>query len=70
VNADVGYFPDSGWQVIALANLDPPIATQMNRVLAQVLTSEDAPSACAAALADPKLRHPPVGLIAPGAAPR
>jgi len=66
VNADVAYFPESGWQLVALSNFDPPVATQMNRVLEQAVFSEDGPSACAAALADPKLRTPPVILIGPG----
>ena len=67
VNADIAYFPNSGWQVIALSNFDPPGASQMGRVLEQAISAEDAASACAAALADPKLRAPPGMLIAPGA---
>jgi len=65
VNADVAYFPEAGWQLVALSNFDPPVATEMNRVLEQVVSSRDAPGACAAALADPKLRVPPVMLAAP-----
>ena len=57
VNADVGYFPGSGWQVVALSNFDPPGASQMGRVLEQAVSVEDASSACAAAIADPELRR-------------
>jgi D-alanyl-D-alanine carboxypeptidase len=69
VNAEVAYFPDSGWQLIALANVDPPVASQMQRVLEQAVTAQDSSAACAAALADPKLRIAPNLLIAPSAGP-
>ncbi len=58
VNADVSDFPESGWRLVALSNFDPPVATQMNRVLEQAVSSQDVASACAAALADPQLRTP------------
>lgn len=69
VNADVAYFPDSGWQLIALANVDPPVASQMERVLEQAVAAQDTSAACAVALADPKLRIAPTLLIAPAAGP-
>jgi CubicO group peptidase (beta-lactamase class C family) len=65
VNADVAYFPAKGWLLIALANVDPPAATLMNRVLENIMSSSDATSACAAALADPTLLTPPRFLLAP-----
>ena len=66
VNADIAYFPASGWQLVALANADPPAATQIDRVLEQTVLSPDVPAACAAALADPKVLAPPMILLAPG----
>jgi D-alanyl-D-alanine carboxypeptidase len=66
VNADVAYFRDSGLQFIALANVDPPVAMQMNQVLEAAIMSPDTASGCKAALADPKLRNPPGILIGPG----
>jgi CubicO group peptidase (beta-lactamase class C family) len=53
VNADIAYFPQTGWRLIALANRDPPVATQMNRVLEQAVSAPGqgvASAACAAAL--------------------
>jgi D-alanyl-D-alanine carboxypeptidase len=67
VNADVAYFPNSSWQVIALSNFDPPGATQMGRVLERALSAQDASSACADAIAAPTLRIPSAMMIAPGA---
>ncbi len=69
VNADIAYFPDSGWQLIALANIDPPAATLMDRVLERVVTAPDPAAACSTALADPTSRTSPTMLIGPAAQP-
>ncbi len=65
VNADIADFPQSGWRLIALANIDPPGATAMNKVLEQAIFSDNPATACAAALADPRLRSPPAVLVTP-----
>jgi CubicO group peptidase (beta-lactamase class C family) len=65
VNADVAYFPGSGWQLVALANTDPPVATQMDRVLERAVFARDTAGACAAALADPAVLAAPM-LLLPG----
>jgi D-alanyl-D-alanine carboxypeptidase len=56
VNAEIALYPDSGWQLIALANRDPPVASQMVTVLEKALFATDPESACASALADPELK--------------
>jgi D-alanyl-D-alanine carboxypeptidase len=65
-NAEVALYPDSGRQLIALSNYDPPGATRMVTVLEKVLFAADPEPACPTALADPELLaptpqlHPPV----------
>jgi len=54
VNAEIALYPDFGWQLIALANRDPPVASQMVTVLEKALFATDPESACANALADPQ----------------
>ncbi len=56
VNAEIALYPDHWWQLIALANRDPPVASQMVTVLEKALFATDPESACAGALADPQLR--------------
>ena len=56
VNAEIALYPDTGLQLIALANRDPPVASQMVKVLERALLATDPASACAAALADPQLK--------------
>jgi len=70
VSADVAYFPDSGWQLIALSNFDPPTTFQIDRVMEKAVSAQDVGSACAAALADPKLRMGPTVLIGPPVKPK
>jgi CubicO group peptidase (beta-lactamase class C family) len=69
VSADVDYFPESGWQLLALSNSDPSATFQIDRVLEQAISAHDIDSACAAALADPKLRVGPTMLIGPPVKP-
>jgi len=56
VNAEIAFYPDLGWQLIALANRDPPVASQMVAVLEKALLGADAGTACAAALEDPAIK--------------
>lgn len=58
VNAEIWLYPDTGWQLIVLANYDPPVATRMATVLAWAMVAEDSAAACTAALAEPALRTP------------
>ena len=51
-NAEVALYPDSGWQLIALSNNDPPAASRMVMVLEKVLFASEPEQACASALAD------------------
>ncbi len=51
-NAEVALYPDSGWQLIALSNNDPPAASRMVMLLEKVLFASEPESACASALAD------------------
>jgi CubicO group peptidase (beta-lactamase class C family) len=59
VNADVAYFRESGWKLITLSNFDPPVATQMNRVLERAVTAPDVTAACAGALTEARHIAPP-----------
>jgi len=56
VNAQIVFYPNSGRQLIALANRDPPVASQMVAVLEKSLLASDPASACAAALSDPDIK--------------
>jgi len=51
VNAEIWFYPESGWQLIALANADPPVATRMAAVLESAMLAADPEAACTAALA-------------------
>ena len=59
INAEVALYRPSGWQLIALANDDPPAATRMRTVLEKAMFAPDPDAACAAALADPTLMQAP-----------
>ena len=50
VNAEVDFFPDSGWQLIALSNNDPPTATRLVDVLERAAFSDEPMRACSQAL--------------------
>jgi D-alanyl-D-alanine carboxypeptidase len=50
VNAEVDFFPDGGWQLIALSNNDPPTATRMVDVLEETVFADDPVAACSQAL--------------------
>ena len=52
VNAEIALYPDSGWQLIALSNNDPPAASRMLSVLEHAAFSPDLPTACAQGLND------------------
>lgn len=62
VNAEIALYPESGWQLIALSNNDPPVATRMVTVLEKAVFSRDTEAACDSALADPALRAPMPGV--------
>jgi D-alanyl-D-alanine carboxypeptidase len=57
-NAEIWFYPDSGWQLIALSNYDPPVATRMAVVLEQAMLATDTAAACTAALAAPPPQMP------------
>jgi CubicO group peptidase (beta-lactamase class C family) len=56
-NTEVVFYPASGWQLIALSNSDPPVASQMVAVMETVIFAPNTTEACAAALADPGLHR-------------
>jgi CubicO group peptidase (beta-lactamase class C family) len=56
VNAEVALYPDTGWELIALSNNDPPIASRMVTVLERAVFARDVKAACSTALVDPQLR--------------
>jgi CubicO group peptidase (beta-lactamase class C family) len=58
VNAEIALYPESGWQLIALSNYDPPVASRMVTVLESVVAAADPAAACTMALADPALKAP------------
>jgi CubicO group peptidase (beta-lactamase class C family) len=58
VNAEIWFYPESGWQLIALANADPPVATRMAVVLESALFAADPAAACTEALAAPPPQMP------------
>jgi len=58
VNAEIALYPESGWQLIALSNYDPPVASRMVTVLESAVFAADPASACTRALADPALKEP------------
>lgn len=55
VNAEIALYRDTGWQLIALSNRDPPVASRMIAVLEKALYAKDPPAACEAALDNPPL---------------
>jgi len=55
VNAEIALYPESGSELIALSNYDPPTATKMVGVLEKAMFAADPVSACKSALADPAL---------------
>lgn len=57
-NAEIWFYPDSSWQLIALSNYDPPVATRMATVLEQAMLAADVTSACATALSAPPPQMP------------
>ena len=63
-NAEVALYPDSGRQLIALSNNDPPAASRMVTVLEKVIFAADPEESCATALADPGL-HAPISQVHP-----
>lgn len=58
VNAEIAYYPDTRWQLVALSNNDPPTASRMVTVLEKTIFAPDPEHACAGALADPLLFAP------------
>jgi D-alanyl-D-alanine carboxypeptidase len=58
MNAEIALYPESGRQIIALSNRDPPTATQMVTILEKVIFAQDPMAACETALADPALHAP------------
>jgi D-alanyl-D-alanine carboxypeptidase len=58
VNAEIALYPGSDWQLIALSNYDPPVASRMVTVLESVVSAGDPAAACTTALADPALKAP------------
>ena len=58
VNAEIAYYPDTRWQLVALSNNDPPTASRMVTVLEKAIFAPDPERACAGALADPLLFAP------------
>jgi D-alanyl-D-alanine carboxypeptidase len=58
VNSEIALYPETGAQLIALSNYDPPGATRMIGVLEKALFAPDPDAACTAALADPALHAP------------
>lgn len=50
VNAEIALYPESGWQLIALSNGDPPRASRMVDVLQQVVHAKNETLACQRAL--------------------
>ena len=56
VNAEIWLYPDTGWQIIVLANYDPPVATRMAAVLERAMLADDPAAACTAALVTPRDR--------------
>jgi D-alanyl-D-alanine carboxypeptidase len=55
MNAEIALYQESGRQIIALSNRDPPTATQMVTILEKVIFAQDPMAACEKALADPAL---------------
>jgi D-alanyl-D-alanine carboxypeptidase len=60
MNAEIALYPESGWQMIALSNNDPPTASRMVEVLEKTIFASDPDAACTTALADPGLHEPMV----------
>ena len=58
VNAEIWFYPESGWQLIALANADPPVATRLAAVLESAVLAADPAAACTEALAKPPEQMP------------
>jgi CubicO group peptidase (beta-lactamase class C family) len=58
INAEIFVYPESGRQIIALSNNDPPAATRMAMLLEKVMFAAQPTVACETALADPTLRAP------------
>jgi D-alanyl-D-alanine carboxypeptidase len=50
VNAEIALYPDSGWQLIALSNNDPPAASRMVSVLEHAVFAVDTSTGCAEAI--------------------
>lgn len=55
-NAEIALYPESGWQLVALSNSDPPAASRMVTALEKAIFASDTEMACTSALADPELR--------------
>jgi len=58
MNAEIWLYPESGWQLIALANADPPVATRMAGILENAMLAADPAAACTEALAAPPPQMP------------
>jgi CubicO group peptidase (beta-lactamase class C family) len=52
-STEIAFYPESGWQLIALSNRDPPVASRMITVLQKAIFASDTAAACTAVLADP-----------------
>jgi hypothetical protein len=52
VNAEIWLYPDTGWQLIVLANYDPPVATRMAALLERAMLADD-PAAAGASIRTP-----------------
>lgn len=55
VNAELALYPETGAELIALSNYDPPAATRMVGVLEKAMFASDPTAGCKSALADPVL---------------
>ena len=58
INAEIALYPESGAQLIALANNDPPGASRMVTVLEKAIFATDAGAACTTALAEGAIQSP------------
>jgi CubicO group peptidase (beta-lactamase class C family) len=47
INAEIALLPESGWQLIALSNNDPPAASRLLDTLESSVLAEDSAAACA-----------------------
>jgi D-alanyl-D-alanine carboxypeptidase len=65
INAEIALLPASGWEVVALSNNDPPIASRLASVLEQQLFAPNPGQTCGMALSSAQPSHDPVLLTRP-----